>query len=150
MNAGCFAAFSMGFASPTEIRVPLPPLNSLRILSRDSGTLILRSNCFTVLSRLAVLFCYCYMHRTLTDPELLRCLPHRSLRFNDIITDIHSPLFNIILQRESPCIDCCYKICRGKRAYTLFCLNIISYLYYLITCSIFILHNSLAKITPRD
>lgn len=45
------------------------------------------------------------MYRTLADPEFLCRLTHRSLRFNYIIRNFHSPLFNIILQKNpSACI----------------------------------------------
>ena len=49
-----------------------------------------------------VLYYYFYMYRTLADPELLRRLPHRRLRFNNVGRNLHRPLFNIIFQGKTP------------------------------------------------
>ena len=49
-----------------------------------------------------VLFCYYHMYRTLTNPKLLRRLPHRGIVFNNIIGNIHRTLFDIILQEKTP------------------------------------------------
>lgn len=43
-----------------------------------------------------------FMYRTLADPELLRRLPHRRLRFNNVGRNLHRPLFNIIFQGKTP------------------------------------------------
>ena len=42
------------------------------------------------------------MYRTLTDPEFLSCLPHRSLCFNNISCDLNCTFFNIILHCQAP------------------------------------------------
>lgn len=42
------------------------------------------------------------MYRTLADPELLRCLPHRRTVFYNIICNLHGPLLNIIFQKNPP------------------------------------------------
>ena len=42
------------------------------------------------------------MYRTLADPELLRCLPHRRAVFYNIICNLHGPLLNIIFQKNPP------------------------------------------------
>ena len=49
-----------------------------------------------------VLYCYDYMYRTLTDPKLLRCLPHRRAVFYNIICNLHGSLLNIIFQKNPP------------------------------------------------
>ena len=43
-----------------------------------------------------------FMYRTLADPELLRRLPHRRLRFNNVGRNLYRPLFNIIFQGKTP------------------------------------------------
>ncbi len=47
-----------------------------------------------------VLFCYNRMYRRFTDSKCLGSLPYSRIVLNDIAGDIHSPLFNIILQRK--------------------------------------------------
>ncbi len=42
------------------------------------------------------------MYRTLTDPKLLRCLPHRRAVFYNIICNLHGSLLNIIFQKNPP------------------------------------------------
>ena len=42
------------------------------------------------------------MYRTLTDPKLLRCLPHRRIILYYIYGNLHGPLLNIILQKTPP------------------------------------------------
>ncbi len=42
------------------------------------------------------------MYRTLTDPKLLRCLPHRRAIFYDIIRNLHGSFLNIIFQKNPP------------------------------------------------
>ena len=49
-----------------------------------------------------VLYCYDYMYRTLTDPKLLRCLPHGSIIFYYIICNFYCSLLNIIFQKNPP------------------------------------------------
>ena len=46
------------------------------------------------------------MYRRLADPKLFRRLPYRGIAVNDIIGDLHRPLFDIVFQ--------------GKKPYTLF------------------------------
>ena len=55
-----------------------------------------------LLSTQTVLYYHFYMYRTLADPELLRRLPHRRLRFNNVGRNLHRPLFNIIFQGKTP------------------------------------------------
>lgn len=43
-----------------------------------------------------------FMHRTLTDPELLGRLPHSRVILYNIISNLHGSLFNIILQKNPP------------------------------------------------
>ena len=47
-------------------------------------------------------FGHVLMYRTLADPELLRCLPHRRAVFYNIICNLHGPLLNIIFQKNPP------------------------------------------------
>lgn len=54
------------------------------------------------------------MYRRFTHPKLLCRLPHCGLVLDDIVCDLHRPLFNIILQEKSPCTSCFYNLCRGK------------------------------------
>ena len=42
------------------------------------------------------------MYRTLTDPKLLRRLPHRRAVLYNIICNLHGSLFNIIFQKNPP------------------------------------------------
>ena len=49
-----------------------------------------------------VLYYHFYMYRTLTDPELLRSLPHSRIILYYIYGNFHSPLLNIILQKTPP------------------------------------------------
>ena len=42
------------------------------------------------------------VHRTLTDPKLLRSLPHRRIILYYIYGNLHGPLLNIILQKTPP------------------------------------------------
>ena len=49
-----------------------------------------------------VLFCYYRMYRTLTNPKLLRRLPHRGIVLNNIVGNVHCTLFNIVLQEKTP------------------------------------------------
>ena len=48
------------------------------------------------------LFCYIYMYRTLTNPKLLRCLPHCRIIFYYISCDLNGPLLDIIFHKYSP------------------------------------------------
>ena len=47
-------------------------------------------------------------------PRFRPCPPHCGLVLDDIVCDLHRPLFNIILQEKSPCTSCFYNLCRGK------------------------------------
>ena len=67
-----------------------------------------------LLSTQTVLYYHFYMYRRFTHPELLRRLSHCGLVLDDIVCDLHRPLFNIILQEKSPCTSCFYNLCRGK------------------------------------
>ena len=49
-----------------------------------------------------VLYCYDYMYRTLTDPKLFRCLPHRRIVLYNIIRNLHGSFLNIIFQKNPP------------------------------------------------
>ena len=51
------------------------------------------------------------MYRTLTDSKLFGGLPHRRICLNNIIGNLHCPLFNIILQREIPRQYRFYNVC---------------------------------------
>ena len=42
------------------------------------------------------------VHRTLTDPKLLRSLPHSRIILYNIYGNLHGPLLNIILQKTPP------------------------------------------------
>ena len=42
------------------------------------------------------------MYRTLTDPKLLRRLPHSRVIFNYIYSNLHGSLLNIIFQKNPP------------------------------------------------
>lgn len=43
-----------------------------------------------------------FMYRTLTNPKLLRCLPHGSIIFYYIICNFYCSLLNIIFQKNPP------------------------------------------------
>ena len=53
------------------------------------------------------------MYRALTDPELLRRLPHSRVILYNIISNLHGSFLNIIFQKN-PCIHSFYNVCRGK------------------------------------
>lgn len=42
------------------------------------------------------------MYRTLTDPKLLRRLPHSRVIFYNIISNLHGSFLNIIFQKNPP------------------------------------------------
>ncbi len=42
------------------------------------------------------------MYRTLTDPKLFRCLPHRRIVLYNIIRNLHGSFLNIIFQKNPP------------------------------------------------
>lgn len=43
-----------------------------------------------------------FMYRTLTDPELLRRLPHSRIILYDIISNLHGSFLNVIFQKNPP------------------------------------------------
>ena len=43
-----------------------------------------------------------FMYRTLTDPKLLRRLPHSRVIFYNIISNLHGSFLNIIFQKNPP------------------------------------------------
>ena len=53
------------------------------------------------------------MYRRLTDPELLRRLPHRSFCFYDIARNFYCTLLNIILHNKILCVHYFYNVCGG-------------------------------------
>ena len=53
-------------------------------------------------NKLLRLYCHIHMYRTLTDPKLFRCLPHRRIILYYIYGNLHGPLLNIILQKNPP------------------------------------------------
>ena len=53
-----------------------------------------------------------FMYRRLTDPELLRRLPHRSFCFYDIARNFYCTLLNIILHDKTG-VHYFYNVCRG-------------------------------------
>ena len=55
-----------------------------------------------LLSTQTVLYYYFYMYRTLTDPKLLRRLPHSRVILNYIISNLHGSFLNIIFQKNPP------------------------------------------------
>ena len=57
------------------------------------------------------------MYRRLTDPKLLRRLPHRSFCFYDIARNFYCTLLNIILHDKIPCVHYFYNVCRGFGGY---------------------------------
>lgn len=95
----------------------LPPKNSHEIMGYSTTRYC---NPFIIIliqsSTQTVLFCYIYMYRTLTNPKLLRCLPHCRIIFYYISCDLNGPLLNIIFH-GNPCIICLYNLCRAKRQY---------------------------------
>ena len=70
-----------------------------------------------LLPKRTVLYCYFHMYRTLTDPELLRRLPHRRLCFHDISCDLNCTFLYIILHCQAPedaflqCMQKIWKVC---------------------------------------
>ena len=55
-----------------------------------------------LLSTQIVLYCHIYMYRALTDPELLRRLPHSRVILYNIISNLHGSFLNIIFQKNPP------------------------------------------------
>ena len=70
-----------------------------------------------LLSKRIFLFCYYYMYRRLTDPELLRRLPHRSFCFYDIARNFYCTLLNIIFHDKILCVHYFYNVCGGLGGY---------------------------------
>ena len=62
-----------------------------------------------------------FMYRRLTDPELLRRLPHRSFCFYDIARNFYCTLLNIILHNKILCVHYFYNVCRGFGGYVCVC-----------------------------
>ena len=62
-----------------------------------------------------------FMYRRLTDPELLRRLPHRSFCFYDIARNFYCTLLNIILHAKNPCVHYFYNVCGGFWWYVCVC-----------------------------
>lgn len=70
-----------------------------------------------LLSTQIALYYHIYMYRTLTNPKLLRCLPHCRIIFYYISCDLNGPLLDIIFHKYSPaniflqCMQGKYLIC---------------------------------------
>ena len=62
-----------------------------------------------------------FMYRRLTDPELLRRLPHRSFCFYDIARNFYCTLLDIIFHDKIPCVHYFYNVCRGFGGYVCVC-----------------------------
>lgn len=94
---------------------------------KNSGSSLLGESCRldnpTGLPLLTVLFCYNYMYRTLADPKFLRRLSYRCLRLNNVRSNFHCPLFDIILQRELPQKRHFYNVCPDNGQYAPCTLN---------------------------
>ena len=56
----------------------------------------------TLSQTITFLFCYNHMYRTLTDPKLLRRLPHSRVILYNIISNLHGSFLNVIFQKNPP------------------------------------------------
>ena len=67
-----------------------------------------------------VLYYYFYMYRTLTDPKLLRRLPHSRVILNYIISNLHGSFLNVIFQKNPPA-NIVFTMYAGGRGVMLIC-----------------------------